>query len=74
MALTAPGGITNSSSKSFSNLFGRISRDNYNRVVASQNTWEFNNSMKGPTLAVNRYPRFKSQTIGEIIRGTGLVR
>lgn len=74
MALTAPGGITNSSSKPFSNLFGRIAHDNYNRVVASESTWDFNNSIKGPKLAVNRYPGLKPQSIEQIIKTTGLVQ
>jgi hypothetical protein len=41
MALTAPGGISNSSSRPFSNLFGRIAMDNYNILQGSISSYDF---------------------------------
>ena len=70
MTLTAPGAISNSSSKPFSNLFGRIAHDNLNRVVASENTWDFNNRLKGNKLSISKYPQYQFKNIDNIIKST----
>ena len=72
MTLTAPGAISNSSSKPFSNLFGRIALDNLNRVEASENTWDFNNRFKGNRLSVSKYPQYQFKNIDYIIKSTML--
>ena len=74
MALTAPGGLTNSSSKPFSNLFGRIAMDNYNIVLASQNPYDFYANQKcKPHMASNKYPNLKPKSVSEVIVSTGLL-
>ena len=70
MTLTAPCAISNSSSKPFSNLFGRIAYDNLNRVMASENTWNFYNRPKGNNLSINKYPQYQIKNIDNIIKST----
>ena len=73
MALTAPGGLSNSSSKPFSNLFGRIAMDNYNIVLASQNPYDYYANKKSkPHLASNKYPNLKPKSVYQVIASTGL--
>lgn len=73
MTLTAPGGLSNSSSRSFSNLFGRIAMDNYNIVQASQNPYDFYANKKSkPHLASNKYPNLKPKSVHQVILSTGL--
>lgn len=67
MALTAPGGLSNSSSKPFSNLFGRIAMDNYNIVIGSQNPYDFY-AKKNLKYASNKYPKFKPKSTDEILK------
>ena len=75
MALTAPGGISNSSSKSFSNLYGRISIDNYNILKGSISTYDFYaNAKTQQHFASNKYPKFKPLSIGEVIKSTKLYK
>lgn len=74
MTLTAPGSISNSGSKPFSNLFGRIAMDNLNIVKASQNPYDFYAEQKTqPYLASNKYPKLKPKSVAEVIISTGLV-
>jgi len=73
MTLTAPGGLSNSSSKPFSNLFGRIAMDNYNIVLASQNSYDFYANQKAqPHLASNKYPNLKPKSVYQVIASTKL--
>lgn len=73
MALTAPGGLSNSSSKPFSNLFGRIAMDNYNIVLASQNPYDFYANQKcQPHMTSNKYKNFKPKSVHQVIASTGL--
>lgn len=72
MTLTAPGALSNSGSKPFSNLFGRIAVDNFNIVLASQNSYDYYAALKSqPHLASNKYPKPKS--VSEVIKSTGLL-
>ena len=49
MTLTSPSSISNSSSKLFSNLYGRIAIDNLNKIKASESTFDFNLRTKTKT-------------------------
>lgn len=74
MALTAPGGISNSSSRPFSNLFGRIAMDNYNILQGSISSYDFNSqSKKKSSFASNKYHNLKPKSVSEVIVSTGLV-
>ena len=74
MALTAPGGISNSSSRPFSNLFGRIAMDNYNILQGSISSYDFYASVpKKSSKASNKYPNLKPKTVSEVIASTGLI-
>lgn len=74
MALTAPGAISNSSSKPFSNLFGRIAMDNYNILLGSQSSYDYYASVKKqPHLASNKYPKFKPKSVSEVLKSTCLI-
>ncbi len=74
MAITNPLGISNSSNKKYCNLFGTISKDNYNIVLASMSSYDYYASVKKqPHLASNKYPNYKPKTIDEVIRSTGLL-
>lgn len=73
MTLTAPGGLSNSSSRPFSNLFGRIAMDNHNIVLASQNPYDFYANQKAqPHLDTNKYPNLKPKSVYQVIASTGL--
>jgi hypothetical protein len=73
MPLTAPGSISNSGSKPFSNLFGRIAMDNFNIIKAKQNPYDFYANQKSqPHLASNKYHNLKPMSISEVITSTGL--
>jgi len=72
MTLTAPGGISNSSSKPFSNLFGRIAMNNYNIVMESQNSYNYYTMKKTKHYtSSNKYPKPKS--VLEVLVGTRLI-
>ena len=74
MPLTAPGALSNSSSKPFCNLFGRIAMDNYNILKGSQSSYDYYASIKSkPKLASNKYAGFKPKSVEEVIKSTGLV-
>lgn len=72
MTLTAPGGLSNSGSKPFSNLFGRIAMDNYNIVKASQNPYDYY-ANKCYYVPSNKYPKFKPKSVCEVVKSTRLV-
>ncbi len=73
MTLTAPGAISNSSSKPFSNLFGRIAMDNYNILKGSQSSYDYYASInKKIKPHSNRYPCFKPKNVYEVIKSTTL--
>lgn len=74
MTLTAPGGLSNSSSKPFSNLFGRIALDNYNIIIASQNPYDYYANQKAqPHMASNKYHKYKPKSVSEVIKSTTLI-
>lgn len=74
MTLTAPGSISNSGSKPFSNLFGRIAIDNYNILKGSISSYDYyTQTKKQPKLASNKYSNLKPKTVSEIIVSTGLI-
>jgi hypothetical protein len=74
MALTASSSISNSSSKKFSNLYGRIAMDNFNIQKASISSYEYYLSIKKqPYLPSNKYPNFKPKSVSQIIKSTGLL-
>ncbi len=72
MTLTSPSSISNSSSKPFSNLFGRIAKDNLNKIEASQSSYEFNlkNKIK---INKNKYPQYKPLNTNEVLISTNLL-
>ncbi len=71
MTLTAPGSISNSSNKKFSNLYGRIAMDNLNILKGSISSYDYYASVKKqPHLASNKYPNLKPKTVDEVIRST----
>ena len=74
MTLTAPGAISNSSSKPFSNLFGRIAMDNYNILKGSQSPYDYYASInKKKKPHTNSYHCFKPKNVYEVIKSTSLV-
>lgn len=74
MALTAPGGISNSSSKPFSNVFGRIALDNYNILLGSISSYDYYQIVKKQqNMASNKYPNLKPKSVNDVIKSTGLV-
>lgn len=80
MALTAPGSISNSSSKPFSNLFGRIAMDNHNILEGSISSYDYyalnkqlNKQHKQTKLPSKKYPNLKPKTLNEVILSTGLI-
>lgn len=74
MTLTAPGGISNSSSKPFSNLFGRIALDNLNRLEGSETLYQFNVSVNKNSnkLPKSVGPKLAPKNVYQVIKGTGL--
>lgn len=75
MPLTAPGSISNSSSKPFSNLFGRIALDNYNILEGSVSSYDYYAKVKKqPHMPCNRYPNLKPKSISQIIISTGMTK
>jgi len=73
MTLTAPGGISNSSSRPFSNLFGRIALDNYNRVEASESLYDFNVSVSKNANKLPKKGKLTPRNVFQVIASTGLV-
>lgn len=74
MTLTAPGSISNSGSRPFSNLFGRIAIDNFNIIEASQDIYNYNASLQcKPNKSSNKCPYLKPKSVSEVIKSTGLV-
>lgn len=74
MALTAPGGLSNSGSKPFSNLFGRIAMDNLNIVKGSQNSFDYYANLKSqPHLSSNKYPKLKPKSVNEVVSSCELI-
>ncbi len=74
MALTAPGGISNSSSKPFSNLFGRIAKDNFNRLEGSETQYQFNTkaNKKNNKLPKSVGRKFSPRNVYQTIYSTGV--
>ena len=75
MTLTAPGSISNSGPKPFSNLFVRIAMDNYNIVQDSLNSYYFEDHSKKnhKKKSHKKYSNLKPKSINEIIMSTGLM-
>lgn len=77
MTLTSPGAISNSGSKPFSNLYGRIAMDNYNIILESQSVWEFytndEKNKKNKKNISNKCKKFKPKNVNEVIKSTGLI-
>jgi hypothetical protein len=76
MALTAPGGISNSSSRPFSNVFGRIALDNFNRLEGSETLYQFNTNANknGNKLPKSVGSKLAPKNVLQVIRSTGLAR
>lgn len=75
MTQTAPGRISNSSSKPFSNLFGRIAMDNHNILKGSISSYDYYaQTKKQPKMPSNKYPNLKPKSINEVIISTGLIQ
>ena len=73
MARTSSGGVSNSSAKKFSNVEGRITNDNYNRLIGSATVYEqLKNINNFKSLPINRYPDFQPLTTLEIVMHTNL--
>ncbi len=73
MTLTAPGSISNSGSKPFSNLFGRIAIDNFNILKGSQSSYDYYTSINTKHhMPRNKYPNYKPKTVNEVIKSTKL--
>lgn len=74
MTLTAPGSISNSGSKPFSNLFGRIAIDNYNILKGSISSYDYYAQLKKqPSMASKKYPTYKPKSVSEVIKSTGMI-
>ena len=74
MVLTSPSNLSNSSSKPFSNLFGRIAMDNYNIILNSKSSYDYYASVKKhPKFASNKYPNLKPKSVEEVIKSTNLI-
>ncbi len=73
MALTNPGGLSNSSSKPFSNLYGRIAKDNFNILEGSQSLYDFNSKHNKKQQGGIKYPNYKPKNINQIILSTHIV-
>jgi hypothetical protein len=75
MTLTNPLGLSNSGSRPFSNLFGRIAIDNFNILKGSISSYDYYASIKKqPKYASNKYPNLKPRSISEVIKSTGLLK
>lgn len=75
MPLTAPGSISNSSSKPFSNLFGRIALDNYNILEGSISSYDYYAKVnKQPHMPHNKYPCCKPKNANEVVLSTCLTK
>ena len=76
MPLVNPGAISNSSSRSFSNVFGRVSMDTYNTLKGSISSYDFYASMgKYPLNTGSKNNRkFKPKNIKEVILSTKLLK
>lgn len=76
MPLTAPGSISNSGSKPFSNLFGRIAIDNYNIIEESNYAYNYyTNKKSNKTNETKNLPKTKylPKTVNEVLISTGLI-
>lgn len=70
MTLTNPGAISNSSSKPFSNVFGRVAIDNYNILLGSQSLYDFNaKNNKKQSIGI-KYPNLQPKTVYQVIQST----
>lgn len=75
MPRTSSGGISNSAAKQFSNCMGRISNDNYNRIVAQRSSYEILTEINGQKpLPQNNYPTLKPLSANQVLLSTGLVK
>ena len=73
MARTSSGGVSNSAAKKFSNVGGRITNDNYNRLVGSATIYEqLKNINDLKSLPINRYPNFQPLTTIQIVANANL--
>jgi hypothetical protein len=74
MPITNPGSISNSSSKQFSNVYGRIAIDNYNIILGSISSYDYyatiNNMFPIPR---NKYPNIKPKSVCQVIKSTKLI-
>jgi hypothetical protein len=70
MALTNPGGLSNSSSKPFSNVFGRIAKDNFNILEGSQSLYDFNSKNNKKQSNGIRYPNYQPKNVNQVILST----
>jgi hypothetical protein len=69
MTLTAPGSISNSGSKPFSNLYGRIALNNYNIIIGSQSSYDFNaKNTKSTKTTKYTYNKYKPKSIEEVLK------
>lgn len=74
MTLTSPSNLSNSYSKNFSNLYGRIALNNYNILKGSISSYDYYDSIKKqPKIVSNKYPNLKPKSIDEIIKSTNLL-
>ncbi len=75
MARTSSSAISNSATKPFSNCQGRITKDNYNRVVAQANIYDILTSLsEKKSLPTNRYPNIKPKSVNQVVLESGLLR
>jgi len=73
MPRTSSGGVSNSAAKEFSNCEGRISNNNYNRIIGSATIYEQMYKINGvKPLPVNKYPKLQPKTILEVVKYSGL--
>ena len=74
MPLTAPGAISNSSSKPFSNLYGRIALDNLHRLEGSETLYQFNVSVSknANKLPKSPGPKLAPKNVYQVIKSSGV--
>ena len=73
MARTSSGGVSNSAAKQFSNCQGRITNDNYNRVVGNATVGAIMIDLKTENkFPVDRYPNLHPLNTSQVITQTGL--
>jgi len=75
MARTSSGAVSNSAAKQFSNCQGRITNDNYNRVIASANVYDILSSLNAQKKQpVNKYPNLQPKSTNQVILDFGLYK